>query len=78
MAPSGANHHPRHFVAISSNTIKMKIRHAAVREEKKFYSSLNKDEWLSVLVPTGTVPNKLHLERAPWLIVIFAERYGYI
>ena len=34
MAPSGANHHPRHFVAISSNTIKMKIRHAAEREEK--------------------------------------------
>ena len=76
MAPSGANHQPWHFVAISSSTIKMKIRNAAEKEEKKFYSSLNHDEWLRALEPIGTGPNKLHLEKAPWLIVIFAERYG--
>ena len=76
MAPSGANHQPWHFVAISSSTIKMKIRNAAEKEEKKFYSSLNKDEWLKALGPIGTGPNKEHLEKAPWLIIIFAERYG--
>ena len=41
-----------------------------------FYSSHNHDEWLRALEPIGTGPNKLHLEKAPWLIVIFAERYG--
>tara|TARA_X000001036_G_C20453782_1_gene714459 strand:- start:5 stop:682 length:678 start_codon:yes stop_codon:yes gene_type:complete len=76
MAPSGANHQPWHFVAISSKIIKTKIRYAAEREEKKFYSSMNRDEWLRALEPIGTGPNKLHLETAPWLIVIFAERYG--
>ena len=76
MAPSGANHQPWHFVAISSKTIKKKIRNAAEIEEKKFYSSINHDEWLSALEPIGTGPNKIHLEKAPWLIIIFAERYG--
>ena len=76
MAPSGANHQPWHFVAISSKIIKTKIRYAAEREEKKFYSSMNRDEWLRALEPIGTGPNKLHLEIAPWLIIVFAERYG--
>ena len=76
MAPSGANHQPWYFVAISSKTIKTKIRCAAEKEEKKFYSNLNHDEWLKALEPIGTGPKKLHLEIAPWLIVVFAERYG--
>ncbi len=76
LAPSGANHQPWHFVAISSKITKIKIRDAAEREEKKFYSSINNDEWLQALEPIGTGPNKLHLETAPWLIVVFAERYG--
>ena len=75
-APSGANHQPWHFVAISNKAIKKKIREAAEIEEKKFYSSLNKDEWLKALEPIGTGPNKEHLEKAPWLIIVFAERYG--
>ena len=76
MAPSGANHQPWHFVAVSNKTIKAKIRHAAEIEEKRFYSSINNDEWLRALEPIGTGPNKLHLEKAPWLIIVFAERYG--
>ena len=40
MAPSGANHQPWHFVAISSKTIKKKIRNAAEIEEKKFNEKL--------------------------------------
>ena len=76
MAPSGANHQPWHFVAISNKKIKQKIRKAAEIEEKKFYSSTNHDEWLRALEPIGTGPNKPHLEKAPWLIIIFAERYG--
>ena len=76
MAPSGANHQPWHFVAISNIEIKARIRQAAENEEKKFYSDLKNDEWINALEPIGTGPNKVHLTKAPWLIIIFAERYG--
>ena len=45
-------------------------------EEKKFYSGGASDEWIKALEPIGTNANKPHLEIAPWLIIIFAERFG--
>ena len=75
-APSGANHQPWHFVAISNPDIKKKIRKAAEIEEEKFYSGGASDEWIKALEPIGTNADKPHLEIAPWLIIIFAERYG--
>ena len=75
-APSGANLQPWHFVVISDPNIKSKIRIAAENEEKKFYNDLKKDEWLKALEPIGTNPDKPHLQIAPWLIVVFLERYG--
>ena len=75
-APSGANLQPWHFVAISNPNIKSQIRKAAEIEEQKFYNDIKKDEWLKALEPFGTHSDKPHLEVAPWLIVIFSERYG--
>jgi nitroreductase len=75
-APSGANHQPWHFVAISDPDLKAQIRAAAEEEERKFYAGTAGDEWLKALEPIGTGPAKPHLEAAPWLIVIFAQRYG--
>ncbi|MBY6113358.1 nitroreductase family protein [Mameliella alba] len=75
-APSGANHQPWHFVAISNPAIKAQIRVAAEEEEKRFYDGAAGDEWLQALEPIGTGPEKPHLEIAPWLIVVFAQRYG--
>ena len=75
-APSGANHQPWHFTAISNELIKSKIRQAAEHEEKKFYQNIKNDQWLKALEPLGTNPNKPHLEKAPWLVIVFAERYG--
>ena len=75
-APSGANHQPWHFAVISSAILKSKIRAAAELEEHKFYNDINKDDWLKALEPIGTNADKPHLEAAPWLIVVFAERYG--
>ena len=77
-APSGANLQPWHFVAISNPSIKSQIRKAAEIEEQKFYNDIKKDEWLKALEPFGTHSDKPHLEVAPWLIVIFAERYGQL
>ena len=75
-APSGANQQPWHFVAISSASVKAKIRAAAEKEERAFYDHRAGDEWLDALAPLGTDANKPFLETAPWLIVIFAQRYG--
>lgn len=75
-APSGANQQPWYFVAISDPAMKARIREAAEEEERAFYAGGGGDEWLSALEPVGTGPDKPHLTVAPWLIVVFAQRYG--
>lgn len=75
-APSGANHQPWHFVAISDPAMKARIREGAEEEERAFYSGAAGDEWLAALEPIGTGASKPHLTDAPWLIVAFAQRYG--
>ncbi len=75
-APSGANQQPWHFVAVQSPEIKAEIRKAAELEEKAFYAGGGGDEWIKALEPLGTGVEKPHLTTAPWLIVIFAQRYG--
>ena len=37
-APSGANHQPWHFIAISNPDVKHEIRLAAEEEERQFYA----------------------------------------
>lgn len=76
-APSGANHQPWHFVAISNPEVKKRIREEAEEEERRFYDGGAGDEWLKALEPIGTNDHKPHLEDAPWLIVIFAQRWGH-
>ena len=75
-APSGANHQPWHFVAISDPAMKAQIRAAAEEEERAFYEGGAGDEWLKALEPIGTGVSKPHLDIAPWLVVVFAQRYG--
>ena len=75
-APSGANHQPWHFAAISNPVMRAQIRAAAEDEERAFYAGGAGDEWLAPLEPIGTGVDKSHLTDAPWLIVVFAQRYG--
>jgi iodotyrosine deiodinase len=74
-APSGAHQQPWHFVAVSDAATKSRIREAAEEAEREFYASAPSD-WLQALEPLGTDAVKPYLETAPWLIAIFAERYG--
>jgi len=75
-APSGANHQPWFFTAISDPKIKSAIRDAAEKEEKAFYEGRAGDEWLDALQALGTDEDKPYLETAPWLIAIFAQQKG--
>lgn len=75
-APSGANQQPWHFAAISDPAMKAQIRAAAEAEEENFYDGGAPDAWIAALEPIGTHASKPHLTDAPWLIAIFAQRYG--
>ena len=76
-APSGANQQPWHFVAVSNPDIKREIRVAAEAEEHEFYVNRRAgEEWLDALAHLGTDQHKPFLETAPWLIVVFGQRYG--
>jgi len=75
-APSGANMQPWHFAVISDPKIKKIIRLEAEKIEREFYQKTAPEEWLQALKPLGTNENKGFLEIAPYLIVVFMQRYG--
>lgn len=74
-APSGANRQPWHFALISNPAIKREIRSAAEVEEEEFYEKRAPQDWLDALAPLGTDPDKPFLEHAPYLIVVFAQKF---
>ena len=76
-APNGANMQPWHFAVISDPAIKRRIREGAEEEERTFYGGRAPDEWLQALAPLGTNAEKPFLETAPYLIVVFAQSYGF-
>jgi iodotyrosine deiodinase len=75
-APSGANHQPWHFAAVSSPEIRHRIRLEAEKEEAAFYTGKAGKEWLEALAPLGTDEDKAYLDIAPWHIVVFGQRRG--
>ncbi|NVJ96754.1 MAG: nitroreductase family protein [Alphaproteobacteria bacterium] len=76
-APSGANHQPWHFAVIGDPSMKAKVREKAELEERAFYEGGRaSEEWLDALSGLGTDADKPYLERAPWLVAIFAQRRG--
>jgi iodotyrosine deiodinase len=75
-APSGANLQPWHFVVVSAPDVKRQIRIGAEQEEREFYERRATPEWLEAVAPLGTDARKPFLERAPYLIAIFAQAYG--
>ena len=75
-APNGANLQPWHFAVVGDPALKRRIRAAAEEEERDFYQRRAPKEWLEALAPLGTDENKPFLETAPWLIAIFAQRWG--
>jgi len=75
-APSGANMQPWSFVVITDPAVKQRIRVAAEEQERAFYERRASQEWLDALAPLGIDIHKPFLETAPYLIAVFAQRYG--
>jgi nitroreductase len=76
-APSGAHRQPWTFVAVSDPGLKREIRRAAEEEERVNYlENRMNEEWQAALAPLGTDHHKEFLEVAPWLVVLFEQRYG--
>jgi nitroreductase len=76
-APSGANMQPWQFVAVDDPALKQEIREAVEEEEKTTYEERMPDEWREALAPLGTDWQKPYLTTAPWIVVCFAEPYGF-
>ena len=75
-APSGANMQPWTFVIVSDPKVKKQIRQEAEKAEREFYHQKTNPKWVEDLQPLGTDEHKPFLEIAPYLIVIFAQRYS--
>jgi nitroreductase len=67
---------PWSFVVVSGAAVKRRIREGAEEQERALYEHRASEEWLKALAPLGTDAQKPFLEQAPYLIVIFAQRYG--
>ncbi len=74
-APSGANKQPWKFVVVDDPELKRQIRVAAEAEEKESYEHRMPQSWLDDLAELGTDWQKEFLEVAPYLIVVFREKY---
>jgi len=75
-APSGAHKQPWTFVATQDLEIKRAIRAAAEKEEEiNYLENRMNEEWQKALAPLGTDHHKEFLEIAPWIVVLFEQRY---
>ncbi len=74
-APSGAHQQPWTFVLVTDPDVRVRIREAAEAEERRSYDGRLGEQWLAALRPLGTDEHKPHLTDAPFLVVVFAQRY---
>ncbi len=75
-APSGAHRQPWTFVVVGDQALKARVREAAEREERQNYEGGRlPPEWREALAQLGTDSSKPFLETAPWLVVLFEQRY---
>jgi nitroreductase len=76
-APSGAHQQPWTFVVVGDPEVKQKIRQAAEEEERTNYlDGRMPDDWKEEIARLGTSWQKPYLETAPWLVVLFEQRFG--
>ncbi len=76
-APSGAHQQPWTFVVVGDPDTKRRIRLAAEEEERTNYlDGRMPEDWQEEISRLGTSWQKPYLEDAPWIVVLFEQRYG--
>ncbi len=76
-APSGAHQQPWTFVVVGDAEVQRRIRIAAEEEERTNYlGGRMPDDWKQAIARLGTSWQKPYLEDAPWLVVLFEQRFG--
>jgi len=76
-APSGAHQQPWTFVVVGDPDTKRRIRLAAEEEERTNYlDGRMPEDWQEEIARLGTSWQKPYLENAPWIVVLFEQRYG--
>ncbi|MFQ5968189.1 MAG: nitroreductase family protein [Acidimicrobiia bacterium] len=76
-APSGAHRQPWTFVVVGDSATKHQIRVAAEEEERENYEGGRMpSDWREAVAPLGTGWRKPYLDIAPWIVVVFEQRYG--
>jgi nitroreductase len=76
-APSGAHQQPWTFVVVGDPDTKRRIRLAAEDEERTNYlEGRLPEDWQEEIARLGTSWQKPYLEHAPWIVVLFEQRYG--
>ena len=75
-APSGAHKQPWTFAVTEAADVKREIRAAAEEEERiNYLENRMNSEWQDALAPIGTDHHKEFLEIAPWIVVLFEQRF---
>ena len=78
-APSGAHRQPWTFVVVDDPAKKRAIREAAEIEERQNYEGGRLPaHWREAIAPLGTTSDKPFLETAPWLVLVFEQRWGLL
>jgi nitroreductase len=76
-APSGAHQQPWTFALVGDAETKRRIRLAAEEEERTNYlDGRMPEDWQEEIARLGTSWRKPYLEDAPWLVILFEQRYG--
>lgn len=76
-SPSGAHQQPWTFVVVGDPDTKRRIRLAAEEEERTNYlDGRMPEDWRDEIARLGTSWQKPYLEDAPWIVVLFEQRYG--
>ncbi len=72
-APSAGHSQPWRFVAISDWRTKFAIRKGVEQAEREFYGTRPPRDWVRAVAPYDTDEQKPYLEKAAWLIAVFAQ-----
>ena len=76
-APSAGNVQPWRYVAISDWRTKFAIRKGAEQAERDFYGSETSRKWARPQVLGLADDTRPYIEKAPWLIAVFAQVYSH-